>query len=67
MMKILTSEISHLSSTAFSPLPVFLDVLPSVEKCRIDVLENTRDNEFLTEVVRTHNEEENVFGLILME
>ena len=40
---------------------------PSMEACGIDVYKTARDNGFSIEVVRTHDEERNVFGLILVE
>jgi len=40
---------------------------PSMEACGIDVFKTARDNGFSIEVVRTHEEERNVFGLILVE
>jgi predicted metal-binding protein len=40
---------------------------PSMEACGIDVFKTTRDNGFPIEVVKTHEEERNIFGLILVE
>jgi len=40
---------------------------PSMEACGIDVYKTARGNGFSIEVVRTHDEERNVFGLILVE
>ena len=40
---------------------------PSMESCGIDVFKTARDNEFPIDVVRTHEEERNIFGLILVE
>jgi predicted metal-binding protein len=40
---------------------------PSMEACGIDVFKTARDNGFPIEVVRTHEDERNVFGLILVE
>jgi predicted metal-binding protein len=40
---------------------------PSMEACGIDVYKTARDNGFPIEVVRSHEEERNVFGLILVE
>jgi predicted metal-binding protein len=40
---------------------------PSMEACGIDVFKTARDNGFPIEVVRTHEEERNIFGLILVE
>jgi predicted metal-binding protein len=40
---------------------------PSMEACGIDVFKTARGNGFPIEVVRTHEEERNVFGLILVE
>ncbi|HMK52366.1 MAG TPA: DUF2284 domain-containing protein [Thermodesulfobacteriota bacterium] len=40
---------------------------PSMESCGIDVFKTARDNGFPIEVVKTHEEERNIFGLILVE
>jgi predicted metal-binding protein len=40
---------------------------PSMEACGIDVFKTARDNGFPIEVVRTHEEERNVYGVILVE
>jgi predicted metal-binding protein len=40
---------------------------PSMEACGIDVFKTARDNGFPIEVVRTRDEERNIFGLILVE
>jgi predicted metal-binding protein len=40
---------------------------PSMEACGIDVFKTARDNGFPIEVVKTHEEERNIFGLILVE
>ena len=40
---------------------------PSMEACGIDVFETARDNGFPIEVVRTHEEERNSYGVILVE
>jgi predicted metal-binding protein len=40
---------------------------PSMESCSIDVFKTARDNGFPVEVVKTHQEERNIFGLILVE
>jgi predicted metal-binding protein len=40
---------------------------PSMEACGIDVFKTARDNGFHIEVVKTHDDERNVFGLILVE
>jgi predicted metal-binding protein len=40
---------------------------PSMEACGIDVYKTARGNGFPIKVVRTHEEERNVFGLILVE
>ncbi len=40
---------------------------PSMEACGIDVFKTARDNGFPIEVVKTQEEERNVFGLILVE
>jgi hypothetical protein len=38
-----------------------------MEACGIDVYKTARDNGFLIEVVRTRDEEMNIFGLVLVE
>ena len=40
---------------------------PSMEACGIDVFKTARENGFPIEVVRTHEEARNVFGVILVE
>ncbi len=40
---------------------------PSMEACGIDVFKTARGNGFPIEVVKTHEEERNIFGLILVE
>jgi predicted metal-binding protein len=40
---------------------------PSMEACGIDVFKTARDNGFPIEVVKTHEGERNIFGLILVE
>jgi predicted metal-binding protein len=40
---------------------------PSLEACGIDVFKTVRDNGFHIEVVRTHEEERNIFGVVLVE
>jgi predicted metal-binding protein len=40
---------------------------PSMEACGIDVFKTARDNGFPIEVVRTRDEERNIFGLVLVE
>ncbi len=40
---------------------------PSMEGCGIDVFKTARDNGFPIEVVRTRDQERNIFGLILVE
>jgi predicted metal-binding protein len=40
---------------------------PSMEACGIDVFKSARDNGFRIEVLRTHEEERNIFGLLLVE
>ena len=40
---------------------------PSMEACGIDVFKTARDNGFPIEVVRTHDQERNHFGLVLVE
>ena len=44
-----------------------LEARPSMEACGIDVFKTARDNGFPIEVVRTRDEERNIFGLILVE
>jgi predicted metal-binding protein len=43
------------------------EVRPSMEACGIDVFKTARDNGFIIKVVRTRDEERNIFGLILVE
>jgi hypothetical protein len=38
-----------------------------MEACGIDVFKTARDNGFPIEVVRTRDEERNIFGLILVD
>jgi hypothetical protein len=38
-----------------------------MEACGIDIFKTARDNGFPIEGVRTRNEEENIFGLVLVE
>ena len=40
---------------------------PSMEACGIDVFKTARDNGFPIEVVKTHEDERDVFGLVLVE
>ena len=40
---------------------------PSMEACGIDVFKTARDNGFPIAVVKTHGEEKNIFGLILVK
>ncbi len=40
---------------------------PSMEACGIDVFKTARGNGFPIEVVRTHEEERNIYGVILVE
>jgi predicted metal-binding protein len=44
-----------------------LQARPSMEACGIDVFKTARDNGFPIEVVRTYEEQRNIFGLILVE
>ncbi len=44
-----------------------LQARPSMEACGIDVFKTARDNGFPIEVVRTRDDERNIFGLILVE
>ncbi len=44
-----------------------IEARPSMESCGIDVFKTARDNGFPIDVVKTHEEERNIFGLILVE
>ncbi len=44
-----------------------LEARPSMEACGIDVFKTARDNGFPIEVLRTREEERDIFGLILVE
>jgi predicted metal-binding protein len=44
-----------------------LEARPSMEACGIDVFKTARNNGFPIEVVRTHHDEMNIFGLVLVE
>ena len=44
-----------------------LEARPSMEACGIDVYKTARDNGFHIEVVKTHDDERNIFGVILVE
>jgi len=44
-----------------------IEARPSMEACGIDVFKTARDNGFPIEVVRTRDDERNIFGLILVE
>jgi predicted metal-binding protein len=44
-----------------------LEARPSMEACGIDVFKTARDNGFPIEVLRTRDEERDIFGLILVE
>ena len=44
-----------------------LDARPSMEACGIDVFKTARDNGFPIEVLRTREEERDIFALILVE
>jgi len=50
-----------------SPCKHGYEARPSMEACGIDVFKTARDNGFHIEVVKTHDDERNVFGLILVE
>jgi len=50
-----------------SPCNRGYEARPSMEACGIDVFKTARDNGFPIEVVRTPEEERNLFGLILVE
>ena len=43
------------------------DARPSMEACGIDVFKTARDNGFPIQVVRSHSEERNGYGIILVE
>jgi predicted metal-binding protein len=43
------------------------DARPSMEACGIDVFKTARDNGFPIQVVRSHEEERNCYGVILVE
>ena len=43
------------------------DARPSMEACGIDVFKTARENGFPITVVRTHDEERNFYGVILVE
>jgi len=40
---------------------------PSMEACGVDVFKTGRDNGFSIQVVRTHDEGRNIFGVVLIE
>jgi len=44
-----------------------IEARPSMEGCGIDVFKTARDNGFSIEVLRTREEERNMFGLVLVE
>jgi len=44
-----------------------MEARPSMEACGIDVYQTARKNGFPIHVVRTHEEEQNIFGLVLVE
>jgi predicted metal-binding protein len=44
-----------------------MEARPSMEACGVDVFKTARDNGFPIRVVRTHEEEQNIFGLILVD
>jgi predicted metal-binding protein len=44
-----------------------LEARPSMEACGIDVFKTARDNGFPIDVVKTREDERDVFGLILVE
>ena len=48
-------------------LSAWIDARPSMEACGIDVFKTARDNGFPITVVRTHEEERNFYGVILVE
>jgi len=50
-----------------SPCKHGYEARPSMEACGIDVFKTARDNGLPIEVVRTHEEERNIYGVILVE
>ena len=50
-----------------SPCKHGLEARPSMEACGIDVFKTARDNGFPIEVLRSREEERDIFGLILVE
>ena len=44
-----------------------MEARPSMEACGIDVFKTARDNGFPIEVLRTREEERNIYGVILVE
>jgi predicted metal-binding protein len=44
-----------------------MEARPSMEACGVDVYKTARDNGFSIRVVRTPEEEQNIFGLILVD
>lgn len=50
-----------------SPCKYGMEARPSMEACGVDVYKTARGNGFSIRVVRTPEEEQNIFGLILVE
>ena len=50
-----------------SPCKHGMEARPSMEACGVDVYKTARDNGFSIRVVRTPEEEQNIFGLILVD
>lgn len=44
-----------------------MEARPSLEACGVDVFQTARGNGFPIKVVQTHDEEQNIFGLILVD
>ncbi|MBS3907666.1 MAG: hypothetical protein KGZ49_11595, partial [Syntrophaceae bacterium] len=44
-----------------------MEARPSMEACGVDVYKTARDNGFPIRVVRTSEDEQNIFGLILVD
>lgn len=50
-----------------SPCKHGYEARPAMEACGIDVFKTARENGFPIEVLKTHGEERNAYGLILVE
>jgi predicted metal-binding protein len=44
-----------------------MEARPSMEACGIDVFKTARDNGFRIDVVRSHDDERNCYGVVLVE